>query len=1244
LADGPTIAQASSLPGMTEPSSIRSRGLSLAIGACLLAVGLFAAWPFFNRGMVGTGEAYNYSLSVADAVSQMRGGVIPPLAGQTEYAFNGRIHPLRNAPYLYYLCAGVDLATFHRLTFWQIQNVSLVLSLFGALFACYGGLRWATGCPRSLAAFLSVVYTLAPPLMGAAHTFDLFMTVHAAVFVPLAMAACVRGCRSPSFSNDAWLAAALAAAWLTHPPVAFWLTSGVILVRLVALAGNPSFHALARGLAAGVLGVLLSGFVFASAATLSPDLGYFSDEPLVWSHFPDTILKSLSGAFPGMLLPVSAGAGSLSDLQMGYVALGLVGLSLFLSLMRPTEGDPGGTIRFAALGCSIAAIVLVIMDLPIPFITLWAWQRVPVGAFKLTTEWPMQRLYLVAVGLTVFAAGSILPRQWRVLKAPRWVAPIAMMLAVAWVLFQAKPFIARGIANRWTPETTQSAFRPSNLDLTITSYAFVGPPPTYVHGVMDPRFEFRILRNGVDEIASPLATGLASSPIVQSGALQLSEGLAPGKQVVTPRLKLAPGRRYLLSFAFRTPPVQALLYLKGPLLDRTYSLPEAGEAKGFGMMDGERRSIPIWTDSDKTEEVEVRVWRTDKAVTVGKPPVFADFTLQEVDMDALPVRLDSLLPLRFTVEAPQGGCTVETPRRFLPGFTATVNGKPADVLISPYRQAMIPLPPGRSVVEMSYPGPWAARLAFWISVSCWVGFVIWKAAESPVPSRPWALVFVPASWAWRQRWAVSAVVIVGALAMHELRKRSLREAMVNAVGPVRIDFFLPYGRKNMTEPLLATGKVGAGVVVFVHYIDETHISLGADVWGGLFESGPIEADYSRLQTLVVSDGALFPKDNPRMNELDPTEADRLRSELRVELNGKVEIHATADTYTSTPSEVLVGRTSFGSLTAPAFFGRIVEVARMPIPEILMLPASMHARLDVRFPTGREGIREPILDVSAGPNSCLLSVAYGAPGNATLSLEGRDGNALQSAKVRFDPAQRHAIDVRPSQGETGIPPLTLSCSLDGTQVLGTSDSEPSGNVPIMHSGVNGEHDSAVLARFTGPELRMIAVPDTESVPQGQTWGMDVLILTFPLNKVGRQEPLLTSGVTGAGDFIYVLYQDEHHVKIGFDHWNGIAVISEPIAVDYQAPHEIWISSGPLYPDISPDGSLQRIGATDLERLRSGVRVALDGKTIIRSATAAYPSSPSQVTICSNRIGGSSADSTFSGIVHFSGRMDPRAVSW
>ncbi len=112
----------------------------------LFSVGIYAAEPFLRGTFVGTGEAYNYGLSVADAVTQARSGVFPVLVGQTEFAFNGRIHPLRTAPW--YCCAAciLDFATFHSLNFWQLQDAILTLSIVATAFTAYGRLALVGGC------------------------------------------------------------------------------------------------------------------------------------------------------------------------------------------------------------------------------------------------------------------------------------------------------------------------------------------------------------------------------------------------------------------------------------------------------------------------------------------------------------------------------------------------------------------------------------------------------------------------------------------------------------------------------------------------------------------------------------------------------------------------------------------------------------------------------------------------------------------------------------------------------------------------------------------------------------------------------------------------------------------------------------------------------------------------------------------------------------------------------------------
>jgi hypothetical protein len=58
----------------------------------------------------------------------------------------------------------------------------------------------------------------------------------------------------------------------------------------------------------------------------------------------------------------------------------------------------------------------------------------------------------------------------------------------------------------------------------------------------------------------------------------------------------------------------------------------------------------------------------------------------------------------------------------------------------------------------------------------------------------------------------------------------------------------------------------------------------------------------------------------------------------------------------------------------------------------------------------------------------------------------------------------------------------------------------------------------------------------------------------------------------------------------------------------------------------------------------VRVILDGRPAVASETEAYPAAPAEITVGLNRIGGSSADAEFTGVIHFAGRVNPAAIRW
>lgn len=1208
------------------------RGKTLGIWAALLAVGFAAASPFLTKSLVGTGEAYNYSLAVGDAVEQMRHGDMPPLVGQTELAFNGRIHPLRNAPYLFYLAASVDAVTLHRLKPWQLQNVSLVLSLVGAVLTCYAGLRWATGCSQVTAFLLASVYGLSPPILCAANQLDLFMTVHAALFVPVATAACIRGCRQPSFSADAWLAAGLAAAWLAHPPVAVWLTFCLVAVRLVHFIMRPSWQVLASGACAAVLAALLACFVFVSVGTLNSDLGFFGAAGL-FRPFVDALLNGVRNGFASSILPVSRTATATGDLQYGYVPWILtLGGTWAAFRRRRREVDATGLIVLGA-----ACFVLILMA-PVPVLTRLLWDMVPASVLTLTTEWPMQRLYLVALGLGLFGSALVVPKSLNAWRRPRWLLPLLIGLGAAWTGYQAEAFIRLGFANRRSMEETAVFYSPANLNLTVTSYAFLGLPPTYNHGVVDPAMEFRILQDGKDEVVSNLSAAFSGAPIVGQGPITVLRGTtrtAESKPIV-----LLPGHRYLISFSFKLPPSKGYLSFIGSGLKRFYGLPESGQRLGFGMLDGQRKTLPIWTDSAKPEKVVVGISiEPGEKVPAGLSD-FADYSLQDVDMKALPVRLQGFLPLRFTVDQPFTESTVETPRRFLSGYRATVNGLDVTPLMSAARQVMVPIPAGHSVVELRYEGPKVVRVAFWVCAASWLVFWLWRLLGSPLPSNAFpravdlarrALGFASDHGAL----LAAALVASAFLAFSEAQRRRDRENIA-AVGPVRIDFKLPYRQLGINQPILTTGKPGAGVILFANIVDGEHIRIGADVWGSLYQSELLPLDFFKMQTLVISDGALFPVGNPAVKALNEDDRNQLRGELRVELNGKVVIQVKCNTYESTPGEIHVGHASMGSTTGPDFLGEIVGFRRLDIPRTTTLPTNEHISMTVHFPRMAEGKREPILSVVCGGQRLTGYVAQLGGGLGQLIT--RDNSGYESASEALDLSRspEHQLEVEPEGAGVAGAHFCLSVRLDGKQVLGHPKPPTPAAPSLIFTGLDQNATPGVDVRFMGLISPPILVPNSDSSPNAVPMSELHIVIRLPKGKLGRHEPLLTTGHTGAGDLIYLVYEDAGHIRVGVDHWGGYGGLSDPIPIDYGLPHEMWLRSGALYPQSVTDPAWH--GKTPLQQreLTSKIEVVIDGKTVFVAPTSAHPTAPSEVTVGQNNIGMSTADAGFSGRIDFSER--------
>jgi hypothetical protein len=161
------------------------------------------------------------------------------------------------------------------------------------------------------------------------------------------------------------------------------------------------------------------------------------------------------------------------------------------------------------------------------------------------------------------------------------------------------------------------------------------------------------------------------------------------------------------------------------------------------------------------------------------------------------------------------------------------------------------------------------------------------------------------------------------------------------------------------------------------------------------------------------------------------------------------------------------------------------------------------------------------------------------------------------------------------------------------------------VSFQHAGL--------LRKFNAPAFNRLArisnhVSFAYDRLAGTKYGPLKVELKFPRDQRGRFEPLLVRGAFPAVDYLWVLYLDDAHVQIGYEHTNYGGSVTQPIAIDYSRPHTLEVDAGFLYPpEMHPFFSGRAAEAR--ERVHT-LAVRLDGAPYLDTHADFYdPVSPS-----------------------------------
>jgi hypothetical protein len=1232
----------------------------------LFAVGLAASGPFLTSSAIGTNESFNYSLAVGDTVEQMRKGVFPVFVGQSPYAFNGRLHPLRTAVYFTHGAGVLDLLTFRQLSFWHIQNLSLAVSLMAAGFSAYACLRRVLGGSSPWVAWgLAVWFVLCPGLLAPAYGMDLYMTVTAAPFLPVALLGAVRSAMRPGFQAYATAAVGLAGSWLTHPPVAAWMCLGCVFpIAYGLIARREGRHKWISLAGATLLGLALSGWAFASTLTLGE--GFVSEENKeIRAVFSRLIAENTTATGWAALLPVAQGGMVLGDFQLGYAGWLLLGVSAVLAWRT----------RHRVVGALLIAVVFfLVLTLPVPRIHAGLWNLMPAAFSSLTNVWPMQRAYLVIATFTVFAFALVWPSVAEKLagRTPltRVFAWGLLILASTWTFHEAWQFIRRGHQIVHTPDATAAMYRSGNFSLMRIAYGFVGLPDNYHGGPRDPQFELRLLsdREGGLVLADNASSG-GERMVVAEGTFKTAANTGAGQYQLSPSLRLDPGNHYRLRFNFRAVDFNGTLVFQGTKLRRELPLREEMSKRGFGMLPGQSRILPLWVSGGRAEEIWLSLLPNPGSGASG--PDFADFVLEEVDPTQLPLRLLQLTPtLKCEIDAAEAGW-LETPRMFIPGYTAKVDGR----VVHPRRGrdglTLVPVPAGRSTVELSYEAPAALRTAAHVSIGSWAVIAL-LGLGAPLLDRRLARARHRNATAAlsekrgqflrrRSRRAIAcAIILLGVLAGAGWHYRWFSS------GPVEMHLAFPIHTIGKSEPLLSFGDGEKSGVIFIRYLDRETIRLGVDIWGGARrESEPLRVNYREPHRLKITTGSLYWKNDPRLRRLGSAQLDWLTQTTRIWLDGAEVLSVALPDLPSEGLSILRNATGNGS-HLNRFGGVVVNRSRRPVAEAECPLPSDHElaneagplRFNLKLPGHELGQGEPLMSFG-GPEPFCLFIHYVDGANIRLGVEGPNLPLLHSEIVPIDYRQPLNLLVsHPALYPSGHPELAGYSPKQLERLRGRFRVSAAGRSLIAFDLKDAEASAkgkieygrnAVGARFPRPSFSGAFVhserlgPPDWPLPPGNperattpdSVGPMKITARLPTNQTGRTQPLLTLGRPGEGTIVMLNYQDAAHVRIGVDVWNKALLWSEPVAVDYMQTQTFTVSLSAFYPEDHP--SVRALPPADWEKLRNEVMIALNGTTVLRESIFAYDAQPEAITPGESLIGGSHNEAKFLGELHDVSRL-------
>jgi hypothetical protein len=463
------------------------------------------------------------------------------------------------------------------------------------------------------------------------------------------------------------------------------------------------------------------------------------------------------------------------------------------------------------------------------------------------------------------------------------------------------------------------------------------------------------------------------------------------------------------------------------------------------------------------------------------------------------------------------------------------------------------------------------------------------------------------------------------------------------LGAHRLKVTFPTGLAGRSEPLVTTGIWGSNAdVLFVEYVEGDQIRLGFFHIGmGGPKSRPLKIAPDSVHTIEVTFGGLLPPPlHPTFRNWNSRSIEVARQTVRVKFDGEVVLNGAVDSFPSRPSDLRYGdsRWDYG-FVQKTFTGKIHSTEVQPLREADYaeppVPLNGPLEFSVVMPFLIQWHNEPLLATGGGQEHDLIYLIFCDPGKLRIALNHHRFAGPVSEEFEYDPSRPQSIRiwmsnlasaspaVPPSEAEAWKSRLFVTfndrVALDAPQTFYPTRADQ------LVLGRNPHGAGSAGPRFSG-RIERIAVKGRGSLPVPLTeamYGAVQMDVVFPDLQAFSSEPMVVTGVTGAGDFIVVRYLEGGKIQFAFDHWGYGGSEGVPVAVKRGQQYRVDVTMGSLY-ERDPSSTPADVQAKKIE-------VRLDGAVVLSGSSDTHPAKPENITVAKNTIGGSSCGPYFSGKV-------------